>query len=136
MKKGFTQVVVLAIIRHENKYLFTLRNDGDSEMNGKWQIPGGGLEFGETPEETLHREVHEELGTAVKIISGPLVDTEVRGHWQGVFIAYLCELENLESKITINEEATAYNWFSEDEMKSLDLLPGCIELVEKIEQSR
>ncbi len=35
------------------------RRDRDA---GKWTLPGGGMDFGETPHETLVREFHEETG--------------------------------------------------------------------------
>lgn len=135
MSKGFTQVVVLALIKKGNTYLLTLRNDPKPDIDNKWQIPGGGLEFAETPEQTLHREVREELGTEINIIHRyPFVDTEVRGGWQGIFITYLCELKDENHGIFLNEEATKYDWFTKEDMKNLELLPGCIELVEKAEE--
>ena len=133
MEKGFTQVVVLAIIKQQNKYLFTLRNDENSSMHNKWQIPGGGLEFGEQPHETLHREVREELGTVVKLLrTDPFVDTEIRGKWQGIFISYVCELQDQNAEIIINEEASDYKWLTFEELQSVESLPGCVELIEKI----
>ncbi len=134
MTKPFIQIVVLALIKKNNTYLLTLRNDTSSQMHNKWQIPGGGLEFAETPEETLYREVREELGTEVTITHPyPLVDTEVRGNWQGIFVSYLCKLTNESHDIFINEEASDYGWYTKEEIKKLDLLPGCYELVLKAE---
>lgn len=34
---------------------------------GKWTLPGGGMEFGETPHETLEREFYEETGLTPRI---------------------------------------------------------------------
>lgn len=39
---------------------------------GAWTLPGGGMDFGESPEETLLREFHEETSLVPEI--GPLVD--------------------------------------------------------------
>lgn len=135
MKKGFIQVVVLAIIKKDNRYLFTLRNEESSPLHNKWQIAGGGLEFGEMPEETLHREVMEELGTEVELIyPEPIIETEVRGNWQGIFIAYICKLKNPDSEIILNEESSAYKWITREELEELDYLSGCPELLEKVEK--
>lgn len=40
--------------------------------SGKWTLPGGGMDFGETPHETLIREFHEETGLVPTI--GSVVD--------------------------------------------------------------
>lgn len=133
---NFIQVVVLGVIREGNTYLLTKRQEPDptSHSHGKWEIPGGGLEFGETPEQTLHRELMEEVGIKVSIIKMlPRVETFSRGHWHGVFITYICEMENPSATISLNEEASEYAWFSLDQVKALDSLEGTYELIKDIE---
>lgn len=124
------QVVVLAVIQKNDTFLFTLRLDGESVNNGKWQLPGGGLEFAETPEEALHREVREELGIEVNIIKLiPKIVTKVRGKWQGILLSYLCELKDIDCKIVLNEEASEYKWMKTEELANVDSLDGCIEIL-------
>ncbi len=122
-------VVVLALIKKDDRYLFTLRSDGDSVLNGRWQIPGGGLEFGETVLDCLHREVAEELGTKISVIHPhPIIDSDVRDNWQGVFLTYLSKLQDGET-ITLNEEASEFKWFTLEELIKANPLRGCIEAV-------
>jgi mutator protein MutT len=48
------------ILLKESKILLTLKRSGPYE--GLWDLPGGGIECGETPEHTLKRELLEEVG--------------------------------------------------------------------------
>ena len=96
--------VVIALIKKDGKFLMTKRVSFDPEDKEfypfVWQFPGGGLEFGETPEETVKREMIEEIGVEIEIISLiPKIYTEVRGKWQGIFICFLCKLKDENSKI-------------------------------------
>lgn len=52
------------ILLKDSKMLLTLKRGGPYQ--GLWDLPGGGIEFGETPEETLKRELLEEVSTSVE----------------------------------------------------------------------
>lgn len=57
-------VAACALIDADGRVLLAQRPAGKA-MAGLWEFPGGKIEPGERPEETLIRELHEELGIAV-----------------------------------------------------------------------
>jgi len=77
----------------------------------KFELPGGRMNFGEMAEETLIREMTEEIGLHVKPVK--LVDTwnYVAETNQVTGIIYLCVAENPEN-IILSEEHDAYEWLS------------------------
>ena len=58
-------VVACALIDADRRVLLAQRPEGKA-MAGLWEFPGGKIEPGERPEETLIRELHEELGITVE----------------------------------------------------------------------
>jgi 8-oxo-dGTP diphosphatase len=59
-----TLVVACALIDADKRVLLAQRPE-DKPMAGLWEFPGGKVEPGESPEQTLIRELHEELGITV-----------------------------------------------------------------------
>jgi 8-oxo-dGTP diphosphatase len=89
-------VAVGVLIDEQGRFLLTSRPEG-KVYAGWWEFPGGKLEAGETVEQALRRELHEELGISIGAAvpwKTELVDYEharVRLHfckvrtWQGAF---------------------------------------------------
>ena len=59
-------VAACALIDTDGRILLAQRPEGKS-LAGLWEFPGGKVEPGETPEETLVRELNEELGIMTKV---------------------------------------------------------------------
>ena len=89
-------VAVGVLIDKQDRFLLTSRPEG-KVYAGYWEYPGGKLEAGETVEQALRRELHEELGITIGAVHPwkvELVDYEharVRLHfckvyeWSGEF---------------------------------------------------
>ncbi|MCX8999971.1 8-oxo-dGTP diphosphatase MutT [Rhizobiaceae bacterium BDR2-2] len=59
-------VAACALIDPDGRILLAQRPEGKN-LAGLWEFPGGKVEPGETPEETLVRELEEELGVVTKV---------------------------------------------------------------------
>lgn len=66
MNRPILLVAACALIDVDNRILLSKRPEGKA-LAGLWEFPGGKVEPGETPEETLVRELREELGIETKV---------------------------------------------------------------------
>jgi 8-oxo-dGTP diphosphatase len=85
----------------------------DRTTVGMWSIPGGEVEFGETIEDAVKREVKEELGVEIEIVK-PI------GHWDQVLkkskihwhcISFLCKIRSGTPKIMEPEKFNKLKWW-------------------------
>lgn len=123
-------VVPLGIIVREGKILLNKRNDLERpHLHGKWEFPGGGMEIGETIEENLLREVKEECGYDVEIVS-PLKkiwtinhknSSMVHEHLNIYLIPFVCRIVGGGGKIQ-DAEVLETNWVLPEEVENYDLI--------------
>ncbi len=72
MKKSAPVYVVAGVIEDARGRILLARRTAGRDLAGLWEFPGGKVDPGETPEQALARELHEELGIRVER-SEPLV---------------------------------------------------------------
>jgi 8-oxo-dGTP pyrophosphatase MutT (NUDIX family) len=96
---------------------------------GVWELPGGGLDFGETMAEGLKREVREEMGLEVTSVSDKPIYmwTHRREHSRGMewfyilVLAFRMELKTLDGFVP-TDECRELRFFSKEELeKATDL---------------
>jgi 8-oxo-dGTP diphosphatase len=69
------RIVVVGAALIENGQLLAARRSAPVELAGRWELPGGKVESGETPEAALERELREELGVEAE------AGARVPGEW-------------------------------------------------------
>lgn len=122
------QIVTAALIETNGKYLLCQRAKED-KLSLKWEFPGGKLEDGESPAECLIREVREELGVAIGIISH-FHDTHYRYSTGEILLKfYLAVITGGELKLMVHHDA---QWLTPEEILTYDLLPADVEVVEML----
>ncbi len=119
MHKNIPTHAVKAVIRNnENEILFLQRNPA-TRGEASWDLPGGLVEVGESDQETLLREINEELG-----LDGSV--KEQNGEWsffraldsQTVSVTnYSVVLED--GEIQLSDEHIAYGWFTKEKLANV-----------------
>jgi len=106
---------------------------GQEPLKGKWSIPGGAVEIGETCPEAIAREVLEETGLVVQV--GPVVavldrirrDDEGRVAFHYVLVDYVCRV--LGGTATAASDADDCQWVALADTAQYDLTDGTLEVI-------
>jgi ADP-ribose pyrophosphatase YjhB (NUDIX family) len=113
--------------------LLTRRTD-----NGRWCLPGGRTEAGESVVETCIREVLEETGLEVRIIrllgvySSPHRMVEYADGNRYHIVALNFEAEPIGGSLSISEETTEYGYFSWESMAQMDVMETHVERLKDV----
>ncbi len=107
---------VVAIITKSNKFLFVKRSDYIEAAKGYWCPVSGGIEYNESQEDALKREVMEEVG--LEIVAKNRI-CGIPSHDNNSFLNYwTVDIISGEASITSNE-ATDFKWVTIEELKLL-----------------
>ena len=124
---------VAGILIEGEKVLLVQR--GNEPQKGKWSVPGGALEVGETVVEGVRRELLEETGLDVRV--GGLVEVferiaerdeaGVRHHY--VILDYLCK--QFGGRLAAGGDAADVRWVERADLVAYPITPGTPHVIEK-----
>lgn len=122
--------VVAAIIIKDGEVFATQRGYG--EWQGWWEFPGGKIEPGETPQEALVREIHEELDADISV--GALLETVEWDYptFHLTMHCYLCTL--LSASLNLNEHQAAA-WLTPQTLTTVKWLPADEGLIGRLRET-
>ena len=122
-------IPVAAAIMVDAGKVFIARRTPPGRMPGMWEFPGGKIEDGETPEQCLKRELHEELEVQVTI--GDYVGTSVYAYdfYTVELMAYRATI--VTGEIKLNDHA-AMAWVGAEDLGKYEFAPADVQFVEMI----
>lgn len=136
MKQGIDYIGVAVgalMINDKGEIFITKRSQNCKNEKGFWEIPGGSVEFGETLEDAVKREVKEEYGVEVEIVKqwpavNHLIPNELQ-HW--VPTLFTVQIKPGQTpRIMEPTKCDAIGWFS------INNLPSPLSIVTKIDLDR
>ncbi|MGE5041592.1 MAG: NUDIX hydrolase [Candidatus Levyibacteriota bacterium] len=134
-KKVFHLPVIAVVKNRKGQVLLIQRNNPKSTHSHlKWALPGGGIEFGEHPTETVVREVREETGIEITVKADALFIENHVFEDHGIHVLCLCYPAYYKSGIvdTSKDKGTRQaKWFYPDEVDFKNYLPKTKEIVER-----
>ncbi|HXD98960.1 MAG TPA: NUDIX hydrolase [Candidatus Acidoferrum sp.] len=127
------RVGVGAVVLDAGRVLLVRR--GKPPLAGKWSLPGGMLELGETTAEAARREVAEECGLQIRVgeVAGILdrvvrdVEGRIRYHW--VLVDYVAFVES--GELCAASDADEAQWVEVDEVVRLDTTDGLLDMIRR-----
>ncbi|MFD9715124.1 (deoxy)nucleoside triphosphate pyrophosphohydrolase [Streptomyces sp. NPDC059076] len=131
-----TDRVVVAAAVYDRGRLLAARRSAPADIAGRWELPGGKLEAGESAEGGLLRELREELGVEAEILN------RIPGEWPlnsgYVLRVWTARLVSGEPKPL--EDHDALRWLSPDETDTVDWLdqdrPAVAEAARQLRRAR
>ncbi|HEC65935.1 MAG TPA: NUDIX hydrolase [bacterium] len=123
---GFYRISSKALILDENKKFLLSK-----ETSGMWELPGGGVDFGEKPQDAIKREIKEEMGLKTTYIAdNPSYFFTFRSTNDVPFsnVVYVTEVENLD--FTPSDECIEVRFFTKEEALKVKLFGSIKDFLE------
>lgn len=112
-RKTIPHHTVASAVLHQDGRVLIARRPANELLGGLWEFPGGTVEAGEELEQTLQREIMEELGTEVAVEEPFGIYNHAYTHYRVTLHAFLCRLAGPEPQPL---EASELRWAMPEEL--------------------
>lgn len=117
MKSKNFDAGIHVVIKKGGKFLILKKSVSDKDDANHWDLPGGGIEFGEQPFEAAVRETKEEVGMKVAITK--ILTTWAMPYIDKWSIEFLVEGKWLDGQVKLSPEHSEYKWVNKQELKAV-----------------
>jgi len=131
------RIAAYGVARDPEGRLLLARAAPSLTLRGRWFLPGGGVQHGESPLDSLRREMEEESGLTVSL--GPLLDvlSDVRTLPDGVSLHTVRLVYRVDSwegtlRPEVGGTTDAVGWFTLEEMRGMPLALYVQTVVERL----
>ena len=122
------KIVGTAIIFNDDGQILIGQRPEGKDLAGLWEFPGGKLEYGETVEQCIMREIKEELNVDCEV-QDFLLDV-VKGYKHGVFKLSVFKARIKNEKKLKALEHQAIKWVGINELNDYEFPPADVEIIE------
>lgn len=118
--------VIAGVLRNHRGQVLLAQRRANTHLAGHWEFPGGKLEVGESREQGLRRELHEELGVDVTA-ARPLIQVQ-HDYAEKSVLLDVWQVETFDGE-PHGKEGQPLRWVEVDQLPRCDLPPADVSVV-------
>jgi len=115
----FTLSVRALLYDHAGALLLLQRSNSSRTNPGRWEVPGGKIDEGESFDFALRREVKEETGLTISLLHPAGTAEQIVTPYRVVHLFLTADI--IEGEVTISREHQAFQWTHREDISRLDL---------------
>jgi ribonuclease HI len=126
------KIIVQGIIQNKDKVLLLHRCQGSPDIIGKYELPGGGIDDKEQPDDAIRRHVRKDIGLValkIQLLDVVSIDNREDINVQYIFVVYTVSGITTESSPRLSRSYDSYFWKTMTETQQIELRKSASELL-------
>lgn len=131
-----TVVVAIVLFSSSSQKYLIVRRDQNQSGAGFWEFPGGKVEAGETPEQALQREIHEELNVSIEVTGLRFLSKNLHHYnTKSIDISfYLYEVPHEVPLVLVDHDD--FSWCDVDDLLNYHIAEADLPVIEQLKKMR